>query len=181
MISRLIPHPVRRLFGVKVNPSAPSYTLIDQPGSLQPLLDAIDRVDEVFLDTEADNMYHYRTRVCLLQIMADRDIFLVDVLAPGLKLDALWPRLAKTHLVMHGCDFDLRLLQSHCGFKASSIFDTMLAAQLLHRPRIGLAARLILAWVHWSTLGALGRRTHSQMRSRFAPSASASTLRPASC
>ena len=140
MISRLIPHPVRRLFGVKVNPSAPSYTLIDQPGSLQPLLDAIDRVDEVFLDTEADNMYHYRTRVCLLQIMADRDIFLVDVLAPGLKLDALWPRLAKTHLVMHGCDFDLRLLQSHCGFKASSIFDTMLAAQLLHRPRIGLAA-----------------------------------------
>ena len=48
MISRLIPHPVRRLFGVKVNPSAPSYTLIDQPGSLQPLLDAIDRVDEVF-------------------------------------------------------------------------------------------------------------------------------------
>ena len=124
MISRLIPHPVRRLFGVKVNPSAPSYTLIDQPGTLQPLLDAIDRVDEVFLDTEADNMYHFRTRVCLLQIMADRDIFLVDVLAPGLKLDALWPRLAKTHLVMHGCDFDLRLLQSHCGFKASSIFDT---------------------------------------------------------
>ena len=108
MISRLIPHPVRRLFGVKVNPSAPSYTLIDQPGTLQPLLDAIDRVDEVFLDTEADNMYHYRTRVCLLQIMADREIFLVDVLAPGLKLDALWPRLGHVERGAAAVVFGLR-------------------------------------------------------------------------
>lgn len=140
MISRFIPHPVRRLFGVKVSARTPDYTLIDQPENLRPLLDAMDRVDEISLDTEADNMFHYRTRVCLLQIMAGREIFLVDVLAPGLKLEPLWSRLAQTHLVMHGCDFDLRLLRDHCGFKAQSIFDTMLAAQLLNRPRIGLAA-----------------------------------------
>jgi len=35
-----------------------------------PLFDALDRVQEVAIDTEADNLFRYRTRVCLLQIMA---------------------------------------------------------------------------------------------------------------
>jgi ribonuclease D len=43
---------------------------------------------------------------------------------------------------MHGSDFDLRLLHDLCGFRPKSIFDTMLAAQLLGRQRIGLAGLL---------------------------------------
>ena len=121
--------------------SIPNYVLIDQPGQLPPLLAALDRVDEVVLDTEADNMYHYRTRVCLLQFFVAGEIFLVDVLAP-LPLAPLWERLATKHLVMHGSDFDIRLLADLCGFRPKSLFDTMLAAQLLNIPRIGLAALL---------------------------------------
>ncbi len=102
----------------------------------------MNRVDEISLDTEADNMYHYRTRICLMQIMANRQIFLVDVLAPGLNLEPLWESLRRKHLVMHGSDFDLRLLHAICGFRAKSLFDTMLAAQLLNYKRIGLAALL---------------------------------------
>jgi ribonuclease D len=142
MISRFLPLRVRRLLGVKVTTRPPSYQLLDQPGSLAPLLAALDRVDEVFLDTEADNMYHYKTRVCLLQFLVDGEIFLVDVLAPGMKLESLWRVLAHKHLVMHGSDFDLRLLHDLCGFRPQSIFDTMLAAQLLGRQRIGLAGLL---------------------------------------
>ena len=141
MISRFLPHPVRRLLGVKVTSRPPVYRLLDQPGQLQPLLTALERVDEVALDTEADNMFHYRTRVCLLQFLVGREIFLVDVLAK-LPLDGLWSRLAKKHLIMHGSDFDLRLLHDFCRFRPKSIFDTMLAAQLINRPRIGLAALL---------------------------------------
>jgi ribonuclease D len=74
--------------------------------------------------------------------MVAGEIFLVDVLAPGMKLDRLWPVLAEKHLVMHGSDFDLRLLHDLCGFRPKSIFDTMLAAQLLGRQRIGLAGLL---------------------------------------
>ena len=142
MISRFIPSRLRRLLGVKVTTSLPVHQLLDQPGSLAPLLAALERVDEVALDTEADNMYHYKTRVCLLQFLVDRDVFLVDVLAPGMKLDALWRVLAHKHLIMHGSDFDLRLLHDLCGFRPKSIFDTMLAAQLLGRARIGLASLL---------------------------------------
>jgi ribonuclease D len=142
MISRFLPLKVRRLLGVKVTTRPPAYQLLDQPGSLTPLLSALERVDEVFLDTEADNMYHYKTRVCLFQLLVDGEIFLVDVLAPGLKVEPLVALLAKKHLVMHGSDFDLRLLHDLCGFRPKSIFDTMLAAQLLGRQRIGLAGLL---------------------------------------
>lgn len=140
MISRFLPHPVRRLLGVKTqHPNLPGYRLIDQPGQLQPLLDAMDHVTEVVMDTEADNMYRFRVRVCLLQFYVRGEVFLVDALAPT-HMEALWPRLAKKELVMHGSDFDLRLLHDLCGFRAKSIFDTMLAAQLLGRSRIGLAS-----------------------------------------
>lgn len=142
MISRFLPTQLRRLLGVKVTTRPPPFLLLDQPGSLNPLLRALERVDEVALDTEADNMYHYKTRVCLLQFLVDREVFLVDVLAPGLKLDSLWKTLAEKHLIMHGSDFDLRLLYDLCGFQPHSLFDTMLAAQLLGLQRIGLASLL---------------------------------------
>lgn len=142
MISRFLPTQLRRLLGVKVTTRPPSYHLLDQPGSLDPLLHAIAKVDEVALDTEADNMYHYKTRVCLLQFLVGGKVFLVDVLAPGLKLEPLWKVLAKKHLIMHGSDFDLRLLHDLCRFQPHSLFDTMLAAQLLGRSRIGLASLL---------------------------------------
>ena len=142
MISRFIPPQLRRLLGVKVTTQPPSFQLLDQPGSLDPLLHALERVEEVALDTEADNMYHYGTHVCLLQFLVNGDVFLVDVLAPGLKLEPLWKALATKHLVMHGSDFDLRLLHDHCRFRPKSLFDTMLAAQLLGRSRVGLAGLL---------------------------------------
>ncbi len=103
------------------------------------VLAALDGVAEIALDTEADNLFRYRTRICLLQIMAGREIFLVDLLAP-MPLEPLWARLAARHLIMHGSDFDLRLLHDFCGFTAHSLFDTMMAAQLLNLPRIGLAS-----------------------------------------
>lgn len=141
MISRFLPLPLRRLLGLRVKSSPPSYQLIDQPGQLEPLLAAIARVDEVALDTEADNMFRYRTRVCLLQFLVDGKVFLVDALAP-LTFEPLWELLATKHLVMHGSDYDLRLLHDLCEFQPKSIFDTMLAAQLLNKKRIGLASLL---------------------------------------
>jgi ribonuclease D len=140
MISRFLPHPVRRLLGVKTqHPRISGYRLIDQPGQLEPLLAAIGDVGEVVMDTEADNMYRFRVRICLLQFYVRGEVFLVDALAP-VELGTLWPLLAKKHLVMHGSDFDLRLLHDFCHFRAKSLFDTMLAAQLLGRARIGLGS-----------------------------------------
>jgi ribonuclease D len=130
------------MLGVTKPTHPPAHLLLDQPGSLGPLLAALEKVEEVALDTEADNMYHYKTRVCLLQFLVGGEVILVDVLAPGLKLEPLWQVLAKKHLIMHGSDFDLRLLHDLCRFAPHSLFDTMLAAQLLGVERIGLASLL---------------------------------------
>lgn len=139
MIKRFLPRPARQFFGVKMKPEAPAYELLDQPGQLVPLLEALDQVDEVALDTEADNMNCYRTKICLLQFLVKGRVFLVDALAP-LNFNALYEKLATKHILMHGSDYDLRLLHDFNGFEAKSIFDTMLAAQLLNRQRVGLAA-----------------------------------------
>lgn len=117
------------------------YTLISLPGELDPLLAALDRTHEVAIDTEADNLFRYRTRVCLMQVFAAGETFLVDLLT-GVPLRPLWDKLQGKHLIMHGSDYDLRLLFEEYGFVATSIFDTMLAAQLLNRPRFGLASLL---------------------------------------
>lgn len=130
-----------RLINTTVLNATPAYQLIDKSAQLEPLLADLDRSEEVALDTEADNLYHYRTRVCLLQFFVGGNIYLVDVLG-AIDLEPLWTRLATKHLLMHGSDFDLRLLYDLCGFKPKSMFDTMLAAQLLNRQRIGLAALL---------------------------------------
>ncbi|MEI7567313.1 MAG: 3'-5' exonuclease [Opitutaceae bacterium] len=117
------------------------YQFINQPTQLPPLYAALDRCTEIALDTEADNLFRYRTRVCLLQILAAGEIYLVDLLA-DLPLDGLWTRLAAKPLIMHGSDYDLRLLWEFCRFQPLSLFDTMFAAQLLSIPRFGLAALL---------------------------------------
>ena len=117
------------------------YQFIDHPSQLPPLFAALDRCTEISLDTEADNLFRYKTQVCLLQILAAGEIYLVDLLA-GLPLGELWPRLAAKPLIMHGSDYDLRLLRELCDFRPHSIFDTMFAAQLLSIPRFGLASLL---------------------------------------
>lgn len=121
--------------------TGPHYQLINQPDQLPPLYAALDRSPEIALDTEADNLFRYKTQVCLLQILAGGEIHLVDLLA-GLPLDGLWSRLAAKPLIMHGSDYDLRLLWELCRFQPLSLFDTMFAAQLLNIPRFGLAALL---------------------------------------
>jgi ribonuclease D len=45
-------------------------------------------------------------------------------------------------VVFHDADYDLRLLDREFGFRATRLFDTRVAAQLLNEPGVGLAALL---------------------------------------
>lgn len=97
--------------------------------------------DDVALDTEADSFHHYFEKVCLLQLARAGKAWLVDPLA-GLDLAPLFELLSSRRLLLHGADYDLRLLSRGYGFHPREIFDTMLAAQLLGLKEIGLAALL---------------------------------------
>ena len=117
------------------------FTYIDKQPELDALCEHMASQQEIALDSEADNLHHFETKLCLLQLRFDGVIYLLDVLA-DLKLDAFWKVLSQKHLIMHGSDFDLRLFSEFCKFEASSLFDSMLCSQLLGIKRIGLAALL---------------------------------------
>jgi ribonuclease D len=140
---------VRRRHGVPsldVTSSAPPSStarLVHDPDSLSRLLGLLDRRPQadVALDTEADSFHHYYEKACLVQLAWDGMAHLADPLAP-IDVAALLQRLASRRLLMHGADYDLRLLFRGYGFRATSLFDTMFAAQLLGEKEIGLAALL---------------------------------------
>jgi len=125
------------------SPAPPTVRLVHDRDSFDLLLLALDQQPgaDVALDTEADSFHHYFEKACLLQLAWDGTASLVDPLAP-LDIPALLQRLAPRRLLMHGADYDLRLLFRGFGFRATSLFDTMLAAQLLGEREIGLAALL---------------------------------------
>jgi ribonuclease D len=124
-----------------VTPRAP--VLVEDDAAFDALLSRLDADGDapVSLDTEADSFHHYFEKICLVQLEAGDAVFLVDPLGP-LPLQPLLDRLAPRRLRMHGADYDLRLLRRDHAFRATALFDTMIAAQLLGEPEIGLQALL---------------------------------------
>lgn len=118
--------------------------LVAREDSLRDLLSRLEETSAAPLpiDTEADSFHHYFEKVCLLQLASDGAAFVVDPLA-GLDLAPLMAHIAQRTLLMHGSDYDLRLLNRGFGFRARAVFDTMIAAQLLGEKEIGLAALLL--------------------------------------
>src|SRR5438874_6780420 len=106
---------------------------------LRELLPQLESVGRVALDTEADSLHCYREKLCLLQIsIPERDV-IVDPLA-DVDLAPLRDALAKKEIVLHGADYDLRLLRRNMSFVPQRIFDTALAARLIGIREFSLAA-----------------------------------------
>ncbi len=113
--------------------------MIDTEEKLAEFLPELRAAQWVSLDTEADSLHAYPEKVCLIQISLAGQDRLVDPLAE-IKLDPLLDALNAHELIMHGADYDLRLLEKHHEFIPSSIFDTMLAGRLLGERQFGLSA-----------------------------------------
>ena len=111
-------------------------------------LDALAKLlmkeDVVAFDTEADSFYHYFDKVCLVQVATRKKCWLIDPLEIGgsEKLAALAPVFAspKVRVLFHAAEYDIYVLKRDCGFEFTNLFDTMVSAQLLGYPAIGLAA-----------------------------------------
>jgi ribonuclease D len=111
--------------------------VVDTEQKLAAFLPILRAAPWVAVDTEADSLHAYPEKVCLIQISTTAGDRLVDPLA-GLDLAELLETLAGHELIMHGADYDLRLLEHHHQFIPNSIFDTMLAARLIGDLQFGL-------------------------------------------
>src|SRR5436190_12805368 len=104
--------------------------MVDTEQKLNAFLPTLRAATWVAVDTEADSLHAYPEKVCLIQISTTSGDELVDPLA-GVNLDPMLEALSGHELIMHGADYDLRLLEKHHEFIPSAIFDTMLAARLV--------------------------------------------------
>ncbi len=117
---------------------SPDVVYVSDEEALESLLPHLKAMNRVALDTEADSLHHYYEKVCLIQLNAGESLFILDPLV-GLDLTPFFSALGDKQLIMHGADYDLRLLRKNFGFVPGEIFDTMTAAQLLGYEKLGLA------------------------------------------
>jgi len=120
-----------------------TYRFIADKSSLRHVSSKLRAERRIALDCEAAGFHRYTDRLCLVQLSTPRDTYLFDPLetdpAPALKPILEDPQV---QVVMHGADFDLRLLRRDLGIAVRGLFDTQVAATLLGAQAVGLASLL---------------------------------------
>jgi ribonuclease D len=116
--------------------------LVQTQLDLDRLLAGLGREPLLAVDTEAASFHRYRDRVYLLQLSSRDVTAVVDPLAVDLAPFGAMLADPAVEVVFHDADYDLRLLDREFGFRATQLFDTRVAAQLLNEPGVGLAALL---------------------------------------
>ena len=120
------------------------FECIETQEDLEALVRDLMKQKVVAFDTEADSFYHYFDKTCLVQVATKKRICLIDPLALGglAALAPLGPVMASPEIrkIFHAAEYDLFVLKRDCGFEFQNLFDTMICAQLLGYPAIGLAA-----------------------------------------
>jgi ribonuclease D len=117
--------------------------LISDAASLPELGEGMTGESRVAVDLEAAGFHRYSDRVCLLQVSCGDQNFVVDTLAVD-PSDVLRDPLESPSVtvLLHGGDYDLRLLDRDLDLHPVKLFDTQTAAALLGEPSLGLAALL---------------------------------------
>lgn len=104
--------------------------MIATASQLRELLPRFESVNRVGIDTEADSLHCYREKLCLLQVSIPGHDVIVDPLA-DVDLVPLREALAEKEIVLHGADYDLRLLRRNMDFAPKRIFDSVIAARMI--------------------------------------------------
>jgi ribonuclease D len=116
---------------------------IDEQSKFDAMMTKIAAEPMVAIDTEADSLHSYFDKVCLIQMSAGGEDYVVDPLA-RIDLQSFGAMLANPGItkIFHGGDYDLRILNRDFNFVVSNLVDTMICAQFLGYESFGLAALL---------------------------------------
>jgi ribonuclease D len=120
-----------------------SYEWIEHVPHLEATARILEHTEIIGVDLEADSMYHYFEKVCLLQIAAESASYIIDPLTLR-DLSALRPVFSSPRIrkVFHGADYDIRSLYRDFQLVVENLFDTHLACKFLGLRETGLEALL---------------------------------------
>jgi len=135
-------HPSKHNIGDLFVP-LPPHQLITTLTDWQDCLAALQQEPRFAIDLEANSMYAYRERICLIQISIPAQDYIIDPVA-RLDLSGLGELLADTAVekVFHAAEYDLILLKREYQWELNNLFDTMWAARILGYKQYGLASLL---------------------------------------
>jgi ribonuclease D len=127
---------------------SPYYDLITTGTQLEHLLSALQDQCFIGVDMEADSMYHFKEKVCLIQMAAENLNVIIDPLQIP-DLSALRPLFnnCKIQKVFHGADYDIRSLYRDFKIDVNGLFDTQLACRFLGMAETSLEA-VLKRWFH---------------------------------
>jgi len=122
----------------------PPVRLVEDEAGLETALSAWRGVGVLGVDTEANSFHAYRERLCLLQVTAGEEDWILDPIALGAEIERLRPLFADPGVtkVFHAAEYDLMLLRREAGLEVRGLFDTQVAMTLLGHKRTGLASLL---------------------------------------
>ncbi|MFO7783376.1 MAG: HRDC domain-containing protein [Desulfatiglandales bacterium] len=117
----------------------PPFEWIDTPEGLSRTVGLLSVEPVIGFDLEADSLFHFQEKVCLLQFATPERVFLVDPLALD-DLSPMAPLFGSEDIVkvLHGADYDLRSLDRDFDIHIKALFDTQIAARFLGLEETGL-------------------------------------------
>jgi len=120
-----------------------TYKMINTRNELENFVRTIENEKAVGVDLEADSMYHFKEKVCLIQMAATNINVVIDPLVVK-DLSALKPIFKRSDIckIFHGADYDVRSLYRDFRITINNLFDTELASRFLGLPETGLEAVL---------------------------------------
>ncbi|HEY3448746.1 MAG TPA: ribonuclease D [Myxococcales bacterium] len=118
--------------------AAPRF--VDSEAGLCAMLAELAHEPAIALDTESNSFHVYYERVCLVQLSTRTADFVIDPFKVDVRPLGRLTADPKVEVVLHAADYDIRSLKRDFGLTFTGLFDTMLAAKLLGRPEVGLAA-----------------------------------------
>jgi ribonuclease D len=119
----------------------PSYRFIRTPAELERFVGRISREKMIAVDLEADSMFHYQEKVCLLQMAGNGENVVIDPLEVN-DLSSLAPVFKDKAVckVFHGADYDVRSLYRDFSIEINNLFDTQLASMFMGERETSLGA-----------------------------------------
>lgn len=117
--------------------------IIDNAIDLEKMVRSVEKEKAVAVDLEADSMYHYKEKVCLIQIATEKISVVIDPLAIK-DLSPLKPFFSNPDIqkIFHGADYDVRSFYRDFKIRINNLFDTELASRFLGLKETGLQAVL---------------------------------------
>ncbi|MGD8763488.1 MAG: ribonuclease D, partial [Desulfobacteraceae bacterium] len=124
------------------------YDIITTGAQLEHLVGTLQHQSFIGVDLEADSMYHFKEKVCLLQMAAENLNVIIDPLQIP-DLSSLRPLFSncKIQKVFHGADYDIRSLYRDFKIEVNGLFDTQLACRFLGMAETSLEA-VLKRWFH---------------------------------